>query len=199
MEWLVNKRAEGIANVIKSGLKSISRPYYKRHADDEFCDEIRLKVIPRFKTSGMSGDEWRTSVKVQLFRKGFMYAETSVSKMEYAIMMLGHFYVTSHEPVPTEAIEHEKTKCDQPGCGDDAVNHYRFKVEKHGNSGHTSPVREDREVRCKFCARHSERGDSDLEDNDENLVLMQGNGVARPHEEDESPAQLQVVDLTKDK
>jgi hypothetical protein len=117
-----------------------------------------------------------------------MYAETSYSKLHYALLMLGHFFTVSHEPVPSEAIAHEKKKCDQSGCGEDAVNHYRKKSRHLGNSGHVEPVSENVEERCKFCARHSERGDSDLEDNDKNLVLVKGNGVAKPHEDDESPA-----------
>lgn len=182
--------AHQAVSTIAQALKDASykpAPYYKRHNDDEICDEIRLKVIPRFKTSGMSGDEWRTSVRIQLFHKGLCYAERSVSNMRSALLMLGEFFVRSHEPIPLEVIRHEETKCDQPGCDQDAVNHYRKKVEHHGNSGHTSEPKY-HEVWCKFCARHSERGDSDLEDNDANLTLMKGNGVVRAYEEDESPS-----------
>ncbi len=48
---------------------------YLKHEDDEWFDEIRFEtsfgaalrliVVPRFKTSGLSGDEWRVSAKVQ--------------------------------------------------------------------------------------------------------------------------------------
>jgi hypothetical protein len=183
---MTEKAVSDIAQVLKDASYK-SPPEYKRHHDDEFCDEIRIKVIPRFKTSGMSGDEWRVSTRIQLFRKGMCYAETSYSRMKDVLMLLGHFYITSHEPVPTEAIRHEEKKCDQPGCDQDAVNHYRKKVEHHGNSGHTSEPKY-HEVWCKFCARHSERGDSDLEDNDQNLTLMKGNGIVRAYAEDESPS-----------
>lgn len=189
------KRLQGIADALKDAGKNFSRPYYKRHHDDEFCDEIRIKVVPRFKTSGMSGDEWRTSVRIELLRKGEVFASTSSSKMQFALLLLGSFYLKAHEPVPEAMIERDKKKCDQPGCSEDAVNHYKKKLEKHGSSGHTSPVSKDRETRCKFCARHSERGDSDLEDNDENLVLVKGDGEVSRNLNDESPAR-QVVAVT---
>ena len=32
--------------------------------DDEGVDEITIKKVPRFKSSHMSGDEWRTSALV---------------------------------------------------------------------------------------------------------------------------------------
>ena len=193
-----DKRVQGIADALKDAGKNFSRPCYKRHRDDEFCDEIRLKVVPRFKTSGLSGDEWRTSVRIELLRKGEVFASTSSSKMQFALLILGGFYLKSHEPVPETMIERDKGKCDQPGCPEDAVNHYKKKVEHHGSSGHTAPVSKDREVRCKFCARHSERGDSNLEDNHENLVLVKGDGEVDKNLNDESPAQVQVVDLTKE-
>jgi hypothetical protein len=51
---------------------------YKRHRDDEWFDEIRLETeagavlqiitVPRYKTSGLSGDEWRTSARIQIAR-----------------------------------------------------------------------------------------------------------------------------------
>jgi hypothetical protein len=198
MTDMTDKRMKGISDALKDFGKNFSRPYYKRHHDDEFCDEIRFKVVPRFKTSGLSGDEWRTIVRVELLRKGAVYATKSFSTMHFAIMMMGAFFVQAHEPVPKEAIDHEKTKCDQPGCSEDAVNHYKKKLEKHGNGGLTSPAPKDRELRCKFCPRHSERGDSDLEDRDDNLVLVQGDGEVDRNLNDESPAQVQVIDLTKE-
>lgn len=53
------------------------KPFYWRHSDDEWWDEIRivdltpkplLRLVTRmrYKTSGLSGDEWRTSVYWQV-------------------------------------------------------------------------------------------------------------------------------------
>jgi hypothetical protein len=144
------------------------RPWYKRHHDDEFCDEINIKIVPRFKSSDLSGDEWRVSAVVQLFRKGMMYAEKSYNNMNSALLCLGSFFTDDAHGngYPIEAIDHERAKCDQPGCSEDAVNHYKKKREHVGDG---FMVRKEHEVRCKFCIKHSERGDSDLEDCDSNL------------------------------
>lgn len=48
--------------------------------DDEFYDEIRITTVPRFKTSELSGDEWRVSTHVVVLRKGRVVAEKSWSK-----------------------------------------------------------------------------------------------------------------------
>ena len=34
-------------------------PHFERHPDDEWYDEVRIVTVPRYKTSGLSGDEWR--------------------------------------------------------------------------------------------------------------------------------------------
>ena len=44
----------------------------RNHHDDEWYDEIRVTTVPRFKTSGLSGDEWRRSAKVTFLRKGIV-------------------------------------------------------------------------------------------------------------------------------
>lgn len=64
------------------------KPTYKRHEDDDWIDEVRITTVPRYKTSGMSGDEWRFSACVQLWRKGHLMFERSFSKLHYAIDFL---------------------------------------------------------------------------------------------------------------
>jgi len=65
-----------------------TKPSYKRHEDDDWIDEIKIVTVPRYKTSGMSGDEWRFSARVQLWRKGHLMFERSFSKLHYAIDFL---------------------------------------------------------------------------------------------------------------
>jgi hypothetical protein len=56
-------------------------------------DEIRLITVPRYKQSGMSGDEWRISVKAQYFRKGELKFEENISHdMETACSFMGYKY-----------------------------------------------------------------------------------------------------------
>jgi len=62
---------------------------YKALEDDEGIDHIELTVVPRYKTSGMSGDEWRVSTEVKFFRKGVLLWGRSFSRLEWAIAFLG--------------------------------------------------------------------------------------------------------------
>ncbi len=52
--------------------------FHKRLRDFESFDEIRLKVVPRYKTSGLSGDEWRTGVLIEFMFKGQVIEEDFV-------------------------------------------------------------------------------------------------------------------------
>jgi hypothetical protein len=57
-----------------------NKPWYKRHSDDEWFDEFRIEgndapilraiIVPRYKTSDLSGDEWRISSQLQAWRLG---------------------------------------------------------------------------------------------------------------------------------
>jgi len=165
--------------------------HYKRLQDDEFCDEIRLKVIPRFKTSGLSGNEWRTGVRIELLRKGRVYAADGFSKIHFAMLMFGSFFLKAHEPVPEEQLKYDESLCDQPGCKDGAVNHYKLKQEFADDVA--KPIPEDMEIRRKFCARHSVRGDQSYEDSDANYVLIKGTGEGKPHPSDISESQTIVL------
>ena len=59
---------------------------------DDTYDEIRMKIVPRYKTSGLSGDEWRTSVRIDFYFKGEIIKTTSTSNMQYAMLFLGGQY-----------------------------------------------------------------------------------------------------------
>lgn len=52
--------------------------HHKRLPDWEPYDKITIEIMPRLKTSGMSGDEWRTSAKVTLWHKGRPIVEDSL-------------------------------------------------------------------------------------------------------------------------
>ena len=64
-------------------------PYYPRHHDDEWIDEIRIVTVPRFKESELSGDEWRTSVRMQILRKGIVLRERRYGKIADALLGIG--------------------------------------------------------------------------------------------------------------
>src|SRR3989304_10108915 len=63
-------------------------PHYSRHPDDEWVDEIKLEVVPRYKESELSGDEWRVSTKISIFRKGHLLHEETCGDIDTASGML---------------------------------------------------------------------------------------------------------------
>ena len=56
--------------------------------EDEYIDEVSVKTIPRFKTSGLSGDVWRKSALVEFKRKGYVVWYAAFSDMETAVLAI---------------------------------------------------------------------------------------------------------------
>ncbi len=67
------------------------KPHYRALSEWEGVDEIKIRQVPRFKTSGLSGDEWRVSAKIEFYRKGELVYERSVSRMRDAAKFLPWF------------------------------------------------------------------------------------------------------------
>lgn len=87
--------------------KLFDSPRYKRHSDDEWFDEIRfetaegplLRIVTmyRYKTSSMSGDEWRTSARIQVSRgKVWSDFDTHYANLKSACRGLYPGFFTSH-------------------------------------------------------------------------------------------------------
>lgn len=167
----------------------MSEPHYKCLSEDEGVDEIRMKVVPRFKTSGLSGDEWRVSTVIEFYRKGALLHKRSFNSInaaaKYLPWVLGVELIENPE-VPALWKMTAET-CHQPGCPEKATHIYRIKKEfsAQGEGPLPDSVGENRRA---FCERHHSRGDSDREDCDENYELVSGvpNNFVRP--EDISPS-----------
>lgn len=154
------------------------KPNYKRHDDDEWIDEIRIVTVPRYKTSGMSGDEWRFSACVQLWRKGHLLFERSFSKVHYAIDFLPaiqHEFADqgrADQDVEGNKIDFDKY-CFNPGCKEDGVVEYRLIDQFSQPYGDKLPKKEYLgEYHRRFCEEHAKRGDCALEDADSNYILI---------------------------
>ncbi len=79
-----------------------------RHHDDEYWDEISIHaplykeraaglgvhVIPRYKTSDMSGDEWRICARLGLSNREGTFFERDFGKMNWAMNYGSHFVWT---------------------------------------------------------------------------------------------------------
>lgn len=172
------------------------KPSHKRHRDFEIFDEITMRVVPRYKTSGMSGDEWRTSVVVELRFKGATIITRSFSTMDTAIRHLGTF--TDQDMVPDGVIDLEKTGCDQPGCPNLAESRYVLK-ELFSRSGHKlDPSDTHFKYYRKFCKKHLRRGDGGREDSDRNYDVTDSPGPDGSTNKEESPAVFGgVIELKK--
>lgn len=177
--------------------KAARHAFHSRHEDDEFVDEITIKVVPRFKQSEMSGDEWRVSATIEMKRKGMVIVERHVGTMEFAaallpsiVGVLGEF---DDRDLIDKAIEVEGSLCVQPGCPEKATRFFRLKAQSCRH-GHMHDITFGILIRG-FCDKHVRRGDCGLEDADVNYIEVQDPAleVAKALSEDRrDPADLGV-------
>lgn len=167
----------------------MNRLWHKRLPEFETFDRIELAIVPRYKTSGLSGDEWRQSVAMRFYFKGEMvHEEFCGGKMEWALMLVASEWLKNESPIPDRVIEIEKTKCDQPSCDANAVGRYLIKKE-YGDRGedldqsaiHSAKYRQ-------FCAKHARRGDCGREDADRNYEPLDTLKPEQSTNTEESPA-----------
>lgn len=100
---------------------------YFRPRDDEGVDRIELKVVDRFKTSELSGDEWRYSVAICFYRKGTLVYEKRYGKMEWAVAALPYELMVLPEKVDIPLWGLDDKVCNQYGCSEPVVVVYRLK------------------------------------------------------------------------
>lgn len=154
-----------------------------RHPRDPFYDKTRIRIVERYKTSGLSGDEWRFSFVVEIFRKGTLVASKTVNDMEYAAVMLaaavhmdldelGHdgWDVLEWEQIPNAGI------CCQPGCSKKATRKYVMKELFDRSCSFNKPNKPllERIYGREFCDAHGERGDCGLDDANRNYICIEG-------------------------
>lgn len=132
--------------------------------DAQGFDEVRIVTVPRWKTSGLSGDEWRISASIQLYRKGKLIHERGVHNVEMGCIFAA---VTYYEALDNGMayFAGDGIHCDQEGCNAAAEVRYQllktFCREGHPSDPYGPTYRH-------FCERHKTRGDCGLEDADVN-------------------------------
>lgn len=170
------------------------KPRFLRHEDDKGCDEVSICTIPRYKTSGLSGDEWRVSALLQFKRKGEVIAERSFRDVETALAFAPGLLIETLEDASV-VIKEQHELCFQPGCAEPATTEYRLK-HRYNADGRIIERYDGRDLRRRFCARHSRRGDCGLEDADRNYELVSGHPAMPVQSADESPSVFGgVIDL----
>ncbi len=154
--------------------------------DAQAFDEVRITTVPRYKTSGMSGDEWRMSAKIQFMRKGRVVHESRASTVEHACgFVMSEFYKACDEGKAYFAGEEDF--CDQEGCSELATVTYRVKKRfSRDNPFEWNEELKELTVR-RFCAKHSRRGDCAFDDADANYELLYGEPEG-PDAKDISPS-----------
>ena len=173
----------------------MKRQHSRRLHEWEPFDEVRMRVVPRYKTSGLSGDEWRTGVVCELLFKGEVVADTFWSSMEVAATRLAAFMDDSACPIPERVIEIEAVKCFQPSCKNDSVATYLLKRLTSRQGEYLAESEHYCDSVRRFCRVHLRRGDCSREDCDENYEVIDGPGPESSSNVQESPAAQVVVDL----
>lgn len=132
--------------------------------DAQGFDEVRVFTVPRYKESGLSGDEWRISATIQFLRNGIVCFEDSWHDVESALKFASWSYAKACDSGKAY-FAGEDGFCDQEGCHEKPTVFYELK-KRYCREGHKSePLGV--EVRA-FCDKHKSRGDCGLDDADEN-------------------------------
>lgn len=151
--------------------------------EDDGVISVVMKRIPRWKESELSGDEWRYTLstmvefkdwfnggsnKVKIF--GLNFVDMSLKLASLLNEELSH---GNQKSVPYMVKEpNEILVCFQPGCIEPPANVYIIKQQwtYHPYQGQKMD-HYGKWVRA-FCERHSNRGDCDLEDSNNNYELL---------------------------
>lgn len=142
------------------------------HSERQCFDEVKIKTMPRWKESHLSGDEWRISGYVEFLYKGQVVWSQSFRDCETAVQLMYGWYIKDAESkgLFKDQNEIKKDLCDQEGCQEKATIKAYIK-QKYcvggGNCGGKLSKIYDREY-LQFCDKHSCRGDCDLQDADDN-------------------------------
>ena len=150
------------------------RPHNALRPDAQAFDEVRIITVPRYKTSDLSGDEWRISAEVQLWRKGKLIHTESYRNVETAC---AYAYPVYHNGIGNGLafFAGDGVICDQEGCAAPATVHYRVKKSMcagWGGCGQEKPNYGTMIDYRHFCDAHKKRGDCGLDDCDSNYELV---------------------------
>lgn len=166
-----NERIEQIGEAISEGMAQMAsgKPWRANRPDHQAFDEIRIITVPRYKQSGLSGDEWRISARIDFYRKGHIVHSESWRNISTAAEFLNWSMTKANEDGHGYSSA-DADYCDQEGCAEKAVITYRKKAN-YCNDGHkTDPHRPT--IR-RFCEKHRQRGDCGLDDADNNYEIVQ--------------------------
>lgn len=167
--------------------------WHKRLPDWEPFDEMRFKVIPRYKTSGLSGDEWRQHVQVEFLHKGKVVHEAGFRDMATALRHAPVEMDKATCPIPEEVIKLERGLCDQPSCQLPPIGRLAIKRETSDRGDWLDPAHAYGRKYRQFCSVHIQRGDCSREDCDDNYEPLDSATASASTNVQESPSILGAV------
>lgn len=148
--------------------------FCKWHPDDLGIDRIEIQVVPRYKQSELSGDEWRVSARILFYRKGELVGDRSMGTIAGAVNALPWLWMTKEEWCDGPLYDGKRGgKCQQAGCAEQAEVTYRLKREFSARGEGPLPDEGFTHVR-HFCLTHATRGDCGREDADDNYETVAG-------------------------
>lgn len=171
----IERRVAQVGAVIAEGMANLGggKPWHAMKPDAQAFDRIEIVTVPRYKESGLSGDEWRISANIIFYRKGVEVHRLRTRNIQSACHHIGYHHDAAVDDGKA-FFAGERDVCDQEGCSAPATVWYRLK-KRYTRDGDAKDAR-DLEYR-QFCSRHSTRGDCGLEDSDRNYEPLPGNPV----------------------
>lgn len=148
------------------------------HPDDPYFDESGIRLQDRYKTSEVSGDEWRYSYVLELRRKGQTVATKTVNGHSYAHALLAaavHLSLIELAEQGWDVLPWEEIRddlCCHPGCRQEGVNLLMLRKRWSPDCSLCEPNDGSRPYARRFCDEHRSRGDGGLDDSDTNYVLV---------------------------
>lgn len=135
-------------------------------------DAITIRTVPRFKTSELSGNEWRISASVEFQKKGRVIHTAHAGNVESAVTNLSEI-MRSNELFEACSKADVSDLCDQEGCNEPWTRTYTLK--KSFCESCATPKDhmswDKRPLISHFCDRHSDRGDASFEDCNSNYDM----------------------------
>lgn len=171
--------------------------FLKRHNEDDHIDEVRIVVRERYKTSGLSGDEWRFHRVIEFYRKGVaLHEEVFNGDMQAVVAFVPLVMARFLDNGLDNHMEH---LCFQPGCREPATSEYEL-IEEFGRRGETLATEDAlspyHSARRRFCQKHLRRGDCAREDCDANYRVISGYGPDGADMSEANVTEARRVDVT---
>lgn len=152
--------------------EDIKKINFAQKPDAQGFDEVIIKTVPRYKTSGLSGDEWRISGNCKLLRKGKVIHEFNMSNVKNCAYSLPFHILRAGDDAKFYFAGGEDDKCDQEGCSRIATTLYKLKNIYCNEPYKHEGQKPDSDIHRGFCDYHKTRGNSDFEDQDSNYELV---------------------------